>query len=102
MLYILLLLFTLTYATKDYIPCRDKAAQFQGPGRLIGSFIPRCREENDLLYQTLQCHGSIGMCVCVDQVTGNPFTPFWRLTEKEFSNMENICDEKKDLNNQSI
>ena len=101
MFYILFLLFTLTYANIGYVPCRDALAQHQEP-HLIGLFIPTCREDDDLLYKTLQCHGSIGMCACVDQVTGERLTDLWRLTEEEFTKGEKICDEKIDLNKPSI
>ena len=101
MFYILfLLLCTLTYANTGYVPCRDKHAQYKD--QQIGFFFSTCREDNDLLYKTLQCHGSTGFCMCVDQVTGERLTKPFRLTEEEYSKGEKICDEKIDLNKPSI
>jgi len=96
------LIFTTTQATQTYLPCKEVAAQFEGSTRLIGSFVPQCQKENNLLYESLQCHGSIGMCVCVDQVTGEHISNAWRLTKEEYTNRENICAEKNDLKEPSI
>ena len=41
--------------------------QMQG---LIGAYIPQC--ETDGTFSSIQCHGSTGMCWCVDTDTGEP------------------------------
>ena len=47
---------------------------------LVGAYRPQCGENNT--WQSLQCHGSIGYCWCVDKegnVRGDSFRP-WMMT----------------------
>ena len=38
----------------------------------MGAYIPQCDENGN--FTSLQCHGSTGMCWCVDTKTGKPLT----------------------------
>jgi len=49
---------------------------------LVGAYRPQCGENNT--WNSLQCHGSIGYCWCVDKegnVRGDSFRP-WMMTSQ--------------------
>ncbi len=39
---------------------------------MLGAYIPDCDEKGN--FSSLQCHGSTGMCWCVDVKNGKPIT----------------------------
>ena len=64
----LILLFICQFITLE-ATCMKARLKAQSNGR-IGMYVPRCNEENPELYKTLQCHGSTGLCWCVQETTG--------------------------------